>query len=284
MSDPTPDVALLAALDAGLVEPARAARLQAQAQADPRAAAVLAALAATRRELADLPDPPIPPAAAGRWAAALDDVARRDSSRHVRNRRNGAASPARRRRDRDAGDPEAHVRPPATSGTPPIADPAPCPGSTSPPPRRTSAPPRAGQRPGRARPIPHRPGRALVLIATLATVATVVLALLVAGPGDGAPSVTRVELASFAGSTIGLTDLGDLADATRRAGCLAAIGPTGARQDDALLGGRRVRLDGQPAVLLVLSTGTLGRFRLLVVDPQCGPDGGTLFAELVAGR
>jgi hypothetical protein len=50
-----------------------------------------------------------------------------------------------------------------------------------------------------------------------------------------------------------------------------------------LLGGRRVVLDGRPGVLLVLATGTAGGLRLLTVDPACGPQGGTVQAQLVVG-
>ena len=61
-----PDVRLLAALDAGLLDEATAREVRAAVDADPAARAVLAALAATRAELAALPDPPVPPALSGR--------------------------------------------------------------------------------------------------------------------------------------------------------------------------------------------------------------------------
>lgn len=65
------DRARLAELDAGLPDETRAAQLRAQAEADPRSAAVLDALAATRADLAAHTVPPIPPEVAQRWAAAL---------------------------------------------------------------------------------------------------------------------------------------------------------------------------------------------------------------------
>jgi hypothetical protein len=65
------DVAALADLDAGLPDEDRAARARAAAAADPEAAAVLDALAATRAELAALPTPEVPAAVAARWTAAL---------------------------------------------------------------------------------------------------------------------------------------------------------------------------------------------------------------------
>jgi len=66
-----PDVRLLAALDAGLLDEATAREVRAAAEADPASRAVLDALAATRAELAAHPDPPVPPALAERWSAAL---------------------------------------------------------------------------------------------------------------------------------------------------------------------------------------------------------------------
>jgi hypothetical protein len=62
---------LLADLDAGLLDPARAAEVRAAAAQDPTAAAVLAGLAATRSELGELADPPVPSEYAARWDAAL---------------------------------------------------------------------------------------------------------------------------------------------------------------------------------------------------------------------
>ncbi|GAA5124019.1 hypothetical protein [Pseudonocardia adelaidensis] len=62
---------LLADLDAGLLDPARAAEVRAAAAEDPGATAVLAALAGTRAELHELADPPVPAGYAARWDAAL---------------------------------------------------------------------------------------------------------------------------------------------------------------------------------------------------------------------
>jgi hypothetical protein len=71
-----------------------------------------------------------------------------------------------------------------------------------------------------------------------------------------------------------MDDLGPLADPARRAACLA-------RSDapDDVAGGRTVRYEGEPGVLLVLSTGTLGRFRVLVVDDACS----AVLADTVLG-
>ena len=85
-SDPDDPVGF-AALDADLADAAWAPR------SDPRSAEVLDALAATRAELAALPDPEVPPETAARWEAAL--AAERDSSRPAGD---AEVEPARRRR------------------------------------------------------------------------------------------------------------------------------------------------------------------------------------------
>ncbi len=201
-----PDRALLAELDAGLLDPARAGEVRAAALADPRAAAVLDALRVTRAELAALPAPALPPAVAQRWSDALEA-------------------------ERTA------------------------------PPRHAPVP---RHRPVIARPVPvaRRP-----LVALLAA-AVIVGALTVGGlfgGRDGRLDVTRVGLAAVARSTIGQTDLGPLTDPARRGACLRTAG----HPDAEVLGGLQVRFDGVPGVLLVLPTGDLGRFRVLIVDEAC---------------
>jgi hypothetical protein len=206
-------VELLAALDAGLLDPQEAAAVRAAAADDPEAAAVLRALAATRAELTGLPTPTAPPQVRERWAAALE---------------------AERLR----------------------------------PPRRAPA-------------VLRRVAAAAAVLAVAATGL-----LLVSGPEAAPPPVValaRVDLAAAGAGALGVDDLGPLADPARRAACVRAVGPTGARPDDAVLGGRRVLLEGRPGILVVLAAGSLGQFRLLVVDPGCGAAGGTLLAETVVG-
>ncbi|HEY4418939.1 MAG TPA: hypothetical protein VGN22_05465, partial [Pseudonocardia sp.] len=72
MTTPRPDLAQLADLDAGVLEPAQAAQVRAAAAAYPESAAALHALAVTRSELAALSAPPVPPEFTARWAAALE--------------------------------------------------------------------------------------------------------------------------------------------------------------------------------------------------------------------
>jgi hypothetical protein len=211
-----PDLELLADLDAGVLDGDHAVRVRKAAEDDPRAAAMLAALAATRAELAALPEPPVPEHLAKRWDAAL------------------AAEPTR---------------------------------------------------------IPRLAARRRRLHPVLA-VAAVVVAVLAAGllwlrpvsPEAGRlPSPGQVDLVALGRAAIGVTDAGTLADPARRAGCLRAVAPPGVSPDAPLLGGRRVEIDGEQAVLLVLATGELGRFHVVVVDATCGPDGGRLVRSVPVG-
>jgi hypothetical protein len=68
---PWPGRDLLADLDAGVLDDDRAAQVRAAAAEDARATAVLAAFAATRADLAALPEPDVPAGVAARWDAAL---------------------------------------------------------------------------------------------------------------------------------------------------------------------------------------------------------------------
>ena len=101
------------------------------------------------------------------------------------------------------------------------------------------------------------------------------------GPHRPALAVSRVDLVAVATSTIGTMEVGDLADPARREACLRAVLPAAAGQQ--LLGGRRVVLDGEPGVLLVLATGTRGGLHVVTVDPDCGPAGGALLAQVRVG-
>lgn len=209
---------LLADLDAGLLGPAHAEQVRASTADDPRAASVQAALAATRAELAALPDPPVPPEVGARWDAAL------------------AA---------EAGSPTAL-------------------GPQAPADRR-------------------RPRRRMLVAAGVLAVAAAVAGALWARP-QPLPSLDRVELAAAGRAAIGTTDAGPFADQARRAGCLRTVAPPGVVPEAPLLGGRRVVVGGVQAVLLVLGSGELGRFHVVVVDPGCGPGRGTLLRAEVVGR
>jgi hypothetical protein len=253
MSTPRPELAQLADLDAGLLEPARAAKVRAAAAAHPESAAVLRALAATRAELAELPAPPVPPEFAARWAAALEAEA---PVGHL-----GAAA--------DAG-------PPLSSGDRVVSARAP----RRQRPARRPHPPRDPARTAAARSSWRRPRAAAGAAALLAVL---VLAGVLWSPPGPAPSFDRVNLAAAARSAIGSIDAGGLADPARRAGCLRAAAPALAPEAP-LVGGRRVALGGREGVLLVLGTGRLGTFDVVVVDPECGPGGGVLVGSMVLGR
>jgi hypothetical protein len=241
-----PDATALAELDADLPGPVAAARLRAAARTDPRAAAVLDALAATRADLAALPETPVPTEIEARWAAALasegatsEGAASESASARADPKTQGCAGTA----------PD---RPTDTRGRPDTA------------PDRDTA--KSGAR-----------VRRLLMAAAVTTglVATGIGVLPHAGaPG---PAVTRLELVALGRDAVGTMDVGDLADPARRAECLRIVAP--AAGSAPLLGGRRVVLDRRPGTLLVLGTGTLGRLRLVVVDPNCG----TLLAHVVSG-
>jgi hypothetical protein len=138
--------------------------------------------------------------------------------------------------------------------------------------RRTD--PRAPS-PGRGRPL-----RRVLAAAALVLLAGIGLGLLARRP-DPPPDVTRVQLVALGREAVGTLDVGALAEPGRRDACLRVVAPAAA--GEALLGGRRVVLDGRPGVLLVLATGARGGLRILTVDPGCGPGGGTLLAQVVVG-
>lgn len=272
-----PDVPLLADLDAGLLDPDHAQEVRRAAEADPRSAEVLDALAATRADLAAVPAPVAPPDLVAGWLAALDAAC----GPAVDRRRSGSPGPDPGDTDpggTDPGDrPEADPvsRAPAHPGPTPI-DPVPIdpvPGGPASDGHRSGRGPRPA-RSGRG-PAGRRAGAAGRRRWALAGGATaLVVGLLVLFPA-AVPEVTGVGLAAVARSTVGTTDLGEFTDPARRDGCLAAAGHPGTQ----VFGGRRVRWEGRPGVLLVLSTGERGVVRALVVTPDC-----TVLADETVGR
>lgn len=245
----------LAAADAGLPDETAAAHARAGAAADPEAAAVLDALAATRADLAALPAPPVPGDVAARWDAALAAAAQ------------DPPSPPR----------ESQVPTPRAVPLDGTGRPSPRPAPGAPPRVRPPARARRGERvPGAG----ARRRRALLLAGAAVLAVAVAATGLLTGP-ERPVAVSRVELAAAATAAIGVRDLGPLVDPARRAACFAAAG-VGPVQPARVLGGRGVVLDGAPGTLLVLATGELGVLRIVVVDPACGADGrGTLLAETV---
>jgi hypothetical protein len=131
----------------------------------------------------------------------------------------------------------------------------------------------------------HRLGsvrrRVLLVAAAAAAVVVGVVGVITPRPGQPALAVSRVDLVAVATSSVGTVDVGALADPGRRDACLRAVLPAAA--GERLLGGRPVVLDGRPGVLLVLATGTRGGLHVVTVDPDCGPAGGTLLAQVTVG-
>lgn len=90
------------------------------------------------------------------------------------------------------------------------------------------------------------------------------------GPGSAQAAPAQLHSGHINGATLtaalGRTDYGPLTDPARRAGCLAANGQD---PNQTPAGAMQVTLDGRPGVLMVLTTGQLARYRLLVVGPNC---------------
>ncbi|SDK87159.1 hypothetical protein SAMN04487820_1152 [Actinopolyspora mzabensis] len=72
---------------------------------------------------------------------------------------------------------------------------------------------------------------------------------------------------------------GGLDDPGRLLRCLQANGIS----DSDPMGARRITFNGEPAQLMVLSTGEVGRFRLLTVGPECGAGEPATLSDTVIG-
>ena len=245
--EPPLSLDVLADLHAGAMPDDVAARLWPRVRADPDAGATLAALDATRADLAGLDT--MPPAMPAHFAARLD-----------------AAINA-----------EVHAR--AAAGVAPVVD--------------INA---ARDRPRRAR--DPRKSRRLALTAGLVGVAAAVIgAAIVVLPGlgsnpapsqqnaGGSPSsqlsVNSGQLGSVAlAQALHKTDYGPLSDARQLAGCLKANGQD---PDQKPAGAMQINLDGKPGTLLVLTTGQLAQYRLLVVGPTCSATSPSTLANQVIG-
>jgi hypothetical protein len=264
-------VDLLADLDAGALDPARAAVVRAAAAGDPQAAAVLAALDATRAELGALADPPVPARYAARWESALAAEAARTVT-PLESGSDPASAPAEAERPQlhPGGDIGAPAPLPSTSQR---FDPDPQPPTAPSGGRLPRLRPSSGRR--RRTAIPRRRVRPAIVAG--AVLAAAVVAGVVRAPQEPAPlSLDGVDLAAAGLAVQGDFDVGDLADPARRAGCLRTVESPGVSPDAPLLGGREVVVDGRDGVLLLLASGRLGRLQVVVVEPGCGPEGGVL--------
>ncbi len=232
---------LLADLHGGALPAPVAAALWPRVRADPRADAVLAALEATRSDLAGLgraPAPAMPVGFAARLDAALAQEARA---------RAGQGGPV----------------------LAPVVDLAA---------RRLGR--RIGWTAGLAAAAAALIGAAIVVLPGLGRSAT---------PGDASappktslPALSRTDLGSVAlADALRKNNYGPLADAARLTGCLRA---NGLDPNQKPIGANQIDLDGRPGTLLVLTTGQLAQFRLLVVGPTCSAgDPATLANQVIGG-
>jgi hypothetical protein len=240
-------VDLLADLDAGAFDAGTEAKLRPQVQADPDARRTLAALEHTRKQLSSLPPLTMP-----------DDVAARIERALAAE---GEAGPT--------GDGQV----PAASR---VAD-------------------LAAARRRRAR----RLGWAGGLLVAAAALAIVVLRLpgghdagggpppqagpapTAGGTAGSAPLALRSgELGGSVSQVIGAADYGPLRGPDDLGACLRASNvPNPAKP----LGVRQVLLDGQPRLLAVLPAGKLGSYRLLVIEPSCGPGHPGVLSDITIG-
>jgi hypothetical protein len=119
-----------------------------------------------------------------------------------------------------------------------------------------------------------------------AAVAVVVISLPRGGTTSGVAGGQPLALTSghLNGATlaavIGRSDYGPLTDPTRRAACLTA---NNLDPNQPPVGALQVTLDGKPGVLMVLTTGRLAQYRLLVVGPDCAAGTPDRLADAVVG-
>jgi hypothetical protein len=249
-------VDLIADLQAEVLDPDVAAELRPRVNADPEARAILAALDATRsdlRALTELPATPMPEKYAARLDAAIEsELAARAA---VPDQRTQPSAPsnvidlaaARRRRNRIVG------------------------------------------------------WGAGVFAAAAAAVAIAAVTLPsnnttsgVALPGDPPAGTSEADAApapsplTFKAEELGTTqleaaqganDYGPFAETAKRTACFTA---NGINKDADPLGGRQVTVDGKRGTLFVLSSG-LGKFRLIAVEPSCGPANPAVLADKTIG-
>jgi hypothetical protein len=101
------------------------------------------------------------------------------------------------------------------------------------------------------------------------------------GSAAGPPVALRGQLnAATVSAALGRADYGPLTEPSRRAACLAA---NGQNPDRTPAGAMRVTLNGTPGVLMVLPTGQLAQYRLLVVGLDCAAGHPDRLANTVIG-
>ena len=101
------------------------------------------------------------------------------------------------------------------------------------------------------------------------------------GQSNLVDSQWTTDLSAAIGMVQAQRDYGALKDQSGLDECLRAnhIDPARAQT----LGVRPIELDGKPGIFALLSTGELGRFRVVVVEPTCAADNPGLMVDTVLG-
>jgi len=238
-------VDLLADLHAGVLDDDEAARLWPLVQADSEARAIIDALEATTADLADLSAdvPPMP----AEFAARLDAAIAEESRRAFPQQQSGVAPVV----SLDAARRRRNKRIGWISGVVAVAAAAVAavaiaiPGGTSPSSGGNVAAPPPGQS-AQQPPLNLRSDQA----------------------------------ASAVGQMQGTFDYGPLGGADALQRCLTAAGFADTAKP---IGVRQGSIDGQPAVLTLLTTGQLAKFRLVAFAPTCGSDNAGVLLDKVIG-
>lgn len=241
-------VDLLADLHAGSLDAETSAQLWPRVNADPEARAVIEALDIVKVELGQLGNAPAEPMPA-HFAARLDAALATEAQRFA---------------------------------APPRPAPMPAP--------RTAAPVVDLSEARR-----RRNRRLAWGVGVLATAAAAVAVVVAAFPGSnqtsgnavagGKPPLTveRNNLSAAIGGVTNEKDYGALKDQEHLDACLKAndIDPTTVQT----VGVRQVMLDGKAGIMAMLTTGEAGQFRILIVEPTCGPGNpAKILSTLLPGR
>ncbi|WP_017972633.1 hypothetical protein [Actinopolyspora halophila] len=273
--DWSPDV--LADLHAGALDEETAGRIDSAARTDPEAVAILTALENTRAELAGQTAFEIPEEVAARIESSLAAEPLPPPA---------ADAGQEERADPAAESPREHPAPESAESDQPLPD------DVTPI--------------GRARGRGSRRRRAFALGSGLVAAAAVLLAVVliiqpnqttrestraddtVAAPQPGGEEPSplaltgdRVELDGRQLQEVLASEqyVDSLVAPQRLLACLRANGI----EDGSPLGSREISFNGQRAQLMVLSTGEIGRFRLLAVGPECGPGDPATLSDTVVG-
>ncbi|WP_460958230.1 hypothetical protein [Parasphingorhabdus pacifica] len=283
---------LLADLHAGVLDPEEADELRRQVGDDAEANAILTALDAVGQDLADLPEPAMPPEVAARLDAVLDAEARG----RAQQQDDGSTLRAADTAPAQSNDRESRLHDSATDSA--------AVGNTAT--YRADTGHAAGGDASGAEVIDLAAARkkrrrwwaaSSGLLAAAALTGVVVLATMPGDqgeqaadpPGRSAPPAAQSSppLALSGGElgeqqfdeVFGADQLGALSDPEKLVGCLQANGIDSGKP----LGARTVTVDGRPGQTLVLPAGEIGEFRILTVGPECGPGNPATISDTTFG-